>query len=431
MKHRTALRIFISYRRKDAKSAARDLKKRLDETFTRVFFDTASIPGGSSFSDAIRTELDRCDVVLALIGSQWLARDEKSGQSRLFDPRDFVRLELEVALARAHKRELLLIPVLHDRAELPADEQLPVSLQGLRSCQAMQLQEDGYFDGDVGRIIARLEEHAATRPPRPPFPDEHGESSGLSENYAFALMASAFVVVALVVGAFMYLRPVARPPVTPPISSDNGTAGARPPKSEIEPSLTTPKAPEAGGTNGRPRLKPYVREPGVVTTTRSALPPPERIAAVPEPGCEALIASTLRQPDVAANFFDLGKCHYDEGRYNDAVAAFNDAIERNDHKAEFFEARGLAKWKNHLAAQGITDLTSTITLAPRNGALYETRGEVYLAGRDFQRAIEDFNKATTFNSESKRAWLGLATAAEQNGDESIAAAAKKHLEAVH
>jgi hypothetical protein len=56
-----------------------------------------------------------CDVLLALIGDQWLTLTDSHGRRRLDDPDDFVRLEIEAAL----ERNVRIIPILVDGANMP------------------------------------------------------------------------------------------------------------------------------------------------------------------------------------------------------------------------------------------------------------------------------------------------------------------------
>jgi TIR domain-containing protein len=106
--------IFISYRRGDAAGHAGRLH---DELVNRlgpgsVFQDVASIAPGERFLDTIDRSIGSCDVVLAVIGRRFTEVEPDSGRSRLHDPNDIVRRELEAAL-RSGRR---IVPVLVDRA---------------------------------------------------------------------------------------------------------------------------------------------------------------------------------------------------------------------------------------------------------------------------------------------------------------------------
>jgi hypothetical protein len=48
----------------------------------------------------ISTAVGSCDVLLALIGDQWLTVTDDNGRRRLEAPGDFVRVEIEAALTR-------------------------------------------------------------------------------------------------------------------------------------------------------------------------------------------------------------------------------------------------------------------------------------------------------------------------------------------
>jgi hypothetical protein len=90
-----------------------------------VFMDIDSIPFGLDFREHIQDSLDRCDILVAIVGPRWATPDE-SGRLRLTDETDWVRIEIEVALAKT----IPVIPGLIDGAALPAPADL---LEGLRN----------------------------------------------------------------------------------------------------------------------------------------------------------------------------------------------------------------------------------------------------------------------------------------------------------
>jgi hypothetical protein len=105
-------RIFISYRRQETAWPARHLYDVLVEHFPadQVFKDVDNIDPGDDFVERISAAVGCCDVLLALIGPQWLTIMNKKGQRRLDDPEDYVRLEIETALTR----KIRVIPILVD-----------------------------------------------------------------------------------------------------------------------------------------------------------------------------------------------------------------------------------------------------------------------------------------------------------------------------
>ena len=80
------------------------------------------IEPGRDFRQALDEQVASCDVLLAIIGSDWLAVQDKIGRRRLEDPMDFVRLET----TSARKRKLPVIPILVRGGILPqAEQRLP------------------------------------------------------------------------------------------------------------------------------------------------------------------------------------------------------------------------------------------------------------------------------------------------------------------
>ena len=87
----------------------------------QVFVDIDAIPFGMDFRDHLRGVLDRCDILVAIIGPYWLG--PTAGRPRIFNPADWVRIEIETALANGTP----IIPVLIDRAPMPEPSDLPES----------------------------------------------------------------------------------------------------------------------------------------------------------------------------------------------------------------------------------------------------------------------------------------------------------------
>ena len=149
-------RIFISYRRSDTQAHANGLfdglATRLPEA--SIFMDLDSIPAGVDFEDHIRAEIDRCDVVLVVIGDDWLAPDTQSGERRIDDPEDFVRLEIENALTNPG---VVVIPLLVEGARMPSSTHLPEDIKRLARINALEM-NDTRWRSDMSRLVARVKE---------------------------------------------------------------------------------------------------------------------------------------------------------------------------------------------------------------------------------------------------------------------------------
>jgi hypothetical protein len=93
-------------------------------------------------------------VLLAVIGRDWLAVDQKTGARRIDDPRDHLRIEVESAL----ERDIPVIPVLVQGASVPAEADLPESLRPLAYRNAQQVRPDPDFNNDIDRLLRGLEQ---------------------------------------------------------------------------------------------------------------------------------------------------------------------------------------------------------------------------------------------------------------------------------
>jgi hypothetical protein len=145
--------IFISYRREESRWSARSLHDRLCRDFDpkQIFMDIDAIALGEDFVKAIETTVAKCDVLIAVIGNNWLTTKDDDGDRRLDNPEDIVRMEIGVAL----KREISMIPVLVDGASIPRATDLPEDLKSLVRRNALRI-TDTSFDGDCQRLAAAI-----------------------------------------------------------------------------------------------------------------------------------------------------------------------------------------------------------------------------------------------------------------------------------
>ncbi len=153
---RRIISIFISYRRDDkaAAACAGRLYDRLTQQFgeEQIFMDIDTLKAGVDFVDVIEKTVERPDVLIAMIGNEWLdARDER-GNRRLDNPEDWVRLEIATALK---KEELLVVPTLVYGAAMPRSQDLPRPLKKLARRQAAEITHKN-FHHDVDSLIEDL-----------------------------------------------------------------------------------------------------------------------------------------------------------------------------------------------------------------------------------------------------------------------------------
>jgi hypothetical protein len=150
----TPFRIFINYRRSDSGGYAGRIYDALNAHADswKVFMDIDTIDPGEDFTEVIDRSLETCDVVIAVIGRQWLQITDARGRRRLEHPDDFVRLELLAALDRTVR----VIPALVQGAEMPSSEDLPDEMTKLARRNAFEL-SDARWHYDIGRLVEVLE----------------------------------------------------------------------------------------------------------------------------------------------------------------------------------------------------------------------------------------------------------------------------------
>ena len=149
--------VFLSYRREDSADVAGRIYDRLTQAFgeDQVFKDVDSIPLGVDFREYLQQVVGRCDVLLAVIGDQWFATAAAGEGSRLDDPKDFVRIELEGALQRG----IPVIPVLVRGAAVPHGDELPSTLSTLAYRSGISVRADPDFHRDMDRLIDGIRHH--------------------------------------------------------------------------------------------------------------------------------------------------------------------------------------------------------------------------------------------------------------------------------
>ncbi len=150
---RVAGKIFVNYRRDDAKAEAARLHDRLVQSFgaANVFMDVDNLLPGERFDLRLKEALAGTDVFLAVIGARWLDLLQARAES---GERDYVREEIAAALAA----RIVVIPVLMDRAPLPKAASLPGDIRELALYHKHDLVHES-FGRDVQALIAAIEAH--------------------------------------------------------------------------------------------------------------------------------------------------------------------------------------------------------------------------------------------------------------------------------
>ena len=148
-------KVFINYRRADSQWATDAVYKALRTKLPpdHVFMDVDSIPIGVDFVEYLDGWVRRCDVLLVMIGPQWLdAIDPHTRRRRLDNENDFVRIEIRQAL----RRKIPVVPVLLDGTSMPDAAALPEDIRALTRRNGVFLHLRTY-ETDLNRLIQQLQ----------------------------------------------------------------------------------------------------------------------------------------------------------------------------------------------------------------------------------------------------------------------------------
>lgn len=265
--------IFVSYRPQDQPDWL------LSQVRARVQKDVAVdwVEAGGS--------LESCQMVLVMIGPQWLSAADAEGRPLIEDPNDHVHATLK----RALERGLRLVPVLLDGTPMPRSQALPAAFQALVRRPAMSLHPER-LDADMGMLVSMIrrtlessfgsvlassvsahrQEKGGSSPPPPPPP--------LSSSPPVAPVAPVVPVVQ---------------PVTPPAAPPAPLRGL--PQPEDLPELAHLFAPPPP-----PPLQPSSPPPSVAMSSPAMAASAEVAASPPLPSVPPPALAPVRPPTVSS-----------------------------------------------------------------------------------------------------------------------------------
>src|SRR5215831_8160019 len=163
---RVVAKITISYRREDSGAIVGRIFDRLVAHYgaDTVFRDIDNIPFGIDYRKYINEALSSTDILLAIIGPDWAGKTP-DGRSRIAEPTDLVRIEVESAL----RKDIPVVPVLVAKATMPKPSELPEALQDFAYRNAIKVDAFEDFDDHLRRLtrsLDRLLQSAGVRAPR-------------------------------------------------------------------------------------------------------------------------------------------------------------------------------------------------------------------------------------------------------------------------
>jgi hypothetical protein len=146
--------IAISYRRSDSSAISGRIYDRLAGHYGEqsIFMDIDNIPFGIDFRIHIQETLQRTDILIAVIGANWLGSNA-DGSSRMLEKNDPVRAEIETAL----ERKLPILPVLVDGAKMPDNSELPIEFGNFAYLNAAEVMTGRDFRSHMDRLVGAID----------------------------------------------------------------------------------------------------------------------------------------------------------------------------------------------------------------------------------------------------------------------------------
>jgi hypothetical protein len=153
-------KIVMLYRRADSAAIAGRIYDRLVGRYgaDAVFLDIYKIPLATDWRERVREITIHGGALVALIGPRWLGK-RPDGSTRIHDPDDPVRNELETALAA----NVPVFPILLEGASMPSTSDLPASLKQFPNINAATVDVGRDFDQHMARLIEAIDQHLATQ----------------------------------------------------------------------------------------------------------------------------------------------------------------------------------------------------------------------------------------------------------------------------
>lgn len=398
--------IAISYRRDDSKPVVFSMSEALGRELgkDKIFMDLDSIPPGADFRRHIRDVWQQCDVILIVIGHHWFGF-RPDGKRRIDNPADNVRIEVEKALESG----ATVIPILVDRAQMPAEDDLPPSMKDLAYLNALELGIGKYFSTDMAAIIRELRK----------VPSRTKGAQAERGNAKPDAAASP---------------PASRSAPTAPSGGASQSAASAPGPTSGAPSLITFDFPtnhspedslfacaicgaqlsapaELRGAKGwcprcRQRITMPERPPPPATSKRSTLPgvvdllkqrgvlsaPPPGNAPAPAKTSGAIIGG-VPKPE-AQKHYDAGKALYNKKSYTAAVDEYTKAITLDPQKVDYYYDRGWAYYMQlQRKKEALADFSKVVELDPKASLHHWCRGNAHHALGHFAQAVADYTKA--------------------------------------
>jgi hypothetical protein len=145
--------VFITYRKQDSGAGINDLRMKLKSLMPddRIYLDVPGVYPSRRLQTKLDRQLKRANVMLTVIGPDWLTGGADDGRALL----DAVDDPLRQKIATALELEIKILPVLVHGGHLPRAGDLPADLRALADLPYHEIRDD-HLDQDVEDLERRL-----------------------------------------------------------------------------------------------------------------------------------------------------------------------------------------------------------------------------------------------------------------------------------
>ena len=429
-------RIFLNYRREDSSGHAGRLYDSLRHGDgprfgkEQIFMDIDTLAPGANFRRVIEEAVGSCDVFVAIIGRQWLKVVDSNGRRRLDNARDFVRLEIEAAIAR----DIPVVPALVQGAEMPREEELPEEFQALLDRNAVEL-SDARWAYDVGRLTAWLktveEEKARRAQAERERSEELEQEQAKEERLEHERLEKEAAEQAELERHEQEAAERAERKRQELEAAAKAGAAEREKRERLERERAEAAEREAAEGEAAARRQQEDEE----RRQREAIERAERMraaaAAVRRPGSRLgrdlptkpiSAQPAVSQQEKLDGLVEKGWDHYESDRYDEAIACFQAALELDPRSVAALEGRGSTYNQTDRYEEALASFAGALELDPESNAALEGHGWASLKTDRFEDALASFEHLLEFDPESVSGYTGKGWVYTKTGrrDEALA-----------
>jgi tetratricopeptide (TPR) repeat protein len=119
-------------------------------------------------------------------------------------------------------------------------------------------------------------------------------------------------------------------------------------------------------------------------------------------------------------YYSQGVREFEAGKYDEAIASFDKAIQQDPNLKDAYHYRGQAYYKLDRYPNAILDYNKVLQLDPQNAEAYHHRGQAYSISGNYDQAIVDFSKAIGLKPDYAEAYSDRAQVYKKQGNEAEA-----------